>query len=84
MIWKGKQTSAARSKHRVRKETCKICTSTCDLASTIRNYWFMHWRVSKVLNTATESLRAMQKYEIRISFSGFGIASDIELGITFM
>lgn len=44
----------------------------------------MHWRVSEVLNTATESPRTKQKYEIRISFPGFGIASDIELGITFM
>lgn len=37
-----------------------------------------------MLNTATESLRTKQKYEIRISFPGSGIDSDIELGITFM
>lgn len=37
-----------------------------------------------MLNTAAESLRTKQKSEIRIGFPGFGRASDIELGITFM
>ena len=44
----------------------------------------MRRRVSKVLRRAAESPRTQQQYEIRICFLGFGIASDIELGITFM
>lgn len=38
----------------------------------------------KGTQTATETQRTQQQYEIRICFLGFRIASDIELGITFM
>lgn len=75
------------SKHHwatVQRESCQISAWTCNLDGAVNQRWFMHWRVSEVLWRLPRAWGQKQRYEITISFPGFGIASDIELGMTFV